>query len=64
MGELPRSNQRLRAWLPTSQGAARLYKDYQPSVQLYAVEVEEVNPPKGTEKIQWRLLTTHSVVCL
>ena len=38
-------------------------KDYPPSVELYAVEVEEVNPPKGTEKIQWRLLTTHSLVC-
>jgi hypothetical protein len=39
-------------------------KDYPPSVSLYAVEAVEVNPPKGTEPIHWRLLTTHEVVCL
>ena len=39
-------------------------KDYPDFVELSAVEVEEVNPPEGTEGIHWRLLTTHSVVCL
>ena len=39
-------------------------KGYPDFVELYAVEVEEVNPPQGTEGIHWRLLTTHNVVCL
>ena len=38
--------------------------DYPPSVGLYAVEAQEVNPPPGQEPIHWRLLTTHEVVCL
>lgn len=38
--------------------------DYPPSITLYAVEAQEVNPPKGQEPIHWRLLTTHRVVCL
>ncbi len=38
--------------------------DYPPSVQLYAVEAKEVNPPPGEDPIHWRLLTTHEVVCL
>ena len=39
-------------------------QDYPSSVQLYAVEALEVNPPPGQEPIHWRLLTTHEVVCL
>jgi hypothetical protein len=39
-------------------------KDYPDSVQLYAVEAVEINAPKGQKPIHWRLLTTHSVVCL
>ena len=38
-------------------------KDYPDFVELYAVEVKEVNPPEGKEGIHWRLLTTHQVVC-
>jgi hypothetical protein len=38
--------------------------DYPASVGLYAVEALEVNPPAGQEPIHWRLLTTHTVVCL
>ena len=38
--------------------------DYPESVKLYAVEAVEVNTPKGQKPIHWRLLTTHSVVCL
>lgn len=38
--------------------------DYPPSVGLYAVEAQEVNPPPGQQPIHWRLLTTHEVVCL
>lgn len=38
--------------------------DYPESVKLYAVEALEVNTPKGQKPIHWRLLTTHSVVCL
>jgi hypothetical protein len=30
-------------------------------VELFAVEVRELNPPPGEEQIIWRLLTTHSV---
>jgi hypothetical protein len=37
---------------------------YPPSVTLYAVEAQEVQPPPGQEPIHWRLLTTHEVVCL
>jgi hypothetical protein len=39
-------------------------QDYPPSITLYAVEALEVNTPPGQEPIHWRLLTTHSVVCL
>ncbi len=38
--------------------------DYPESVNLYAVEAVEVNPPKGQQPIHWRLLTTHRVVCI
>ncbi|PHM09633.1 IS4 family transposase [Nostoc sp. 'Peltigera malacea cyanobiont' DB3992] len=37
---------------------------YPPSVNLFAVEALEVQPPAGQEPIHWRLLTTHVVVCL
>jgi hypothetical protein len=39
-------------------------QNYSPSVTLYAVEAQEVNPPPGQEAIHWRLLTTHRVVCV
>jgi len=39
-------------------------EDYPPSIKLYAVEAEEVNPPKGQEPIHWRLMTTHPMVAL
>jgi len=38
--------------------------EYPPSIQLYAVEAKEVNPPPGQEPIHWRLMTTHRVVCI
>lgn len=38
--------------------------DYPQSVQLYALEAIEVNPPTGQQPIHWRLLTTHRLVCL
>lgn len=38
--------------------------DFPPSIQLYAVEAKEVNPPPGQEPIHWRLMTTHRVVCI
>lgn len=31
------------------------------SVELYAIEVREINAPKGVSEICWRLLTTHPV---
>ncbi len=31
------------------------------SVELYAIEVKEINAPKGVSAICWRLLTTHPV---
>jgi hypothetical protein len=36
-------------------------KDYPPSIAVYAVEAEEVNPPPGQNPIHWRLMTTHRV---
>jgi hypothetical protein len=39
-------------------------EEYPPSIRLYAVEVKEVNPPAGQEAVHWRLMTTHTVVCL
>lgn len=39
-------------------------EDYPPSIQLYALEAKEVNPPIGQEPIHWRLMTTHRVVCV
>lgn len=38
--------------------------DYPETVELYAVEAIEVNTPSGQKPVNWRLLTTHSVVCL
>lgn len=32
-----------------------------PTVRLTAVFVEEINPPRGEEAVQWMLLTTHEV---
>jgi len=37
-------------------------ENYPPSIQLYAVEAKEVNPPPGQAPIHWRLMTTHPVV--
>lgn len=37
-------------------------EDYPPSIQLYALEAKEVNPPLGQALIHWRLMTTHPVV--
>lgn len=39
-------------------------EDYPPSLQLYAVEAKEVNPPDGQDPIHWRLMTTHPVVAI
>jgi hypothetical protein len=39
-------------------------EDYPPDISLYAVEVEEVNPPEGQEAIHWRLMTTHQVMSM
>jgi hypothetical protein len=39
-------------------------QDYPPSISLYTVEVEEVNPPDGQVAVHWRLMTTHEVGCL
>ena len=39
-------------------------EEYPPSVSLYAVEVEEVNPPEGQKAIHWRLMTTHEVISI
>jgi hypothetical protein len=36
-------------------------EDYPPSISLYAVEVQEVNPPAGQTAVHWRLMTTHFV---
>jgi hypothetical protein len=36
-------------------------EDYPPSISLYAVEVQEVNPPAGQVAVHWRLMTTHVV---
>ena len=68
----PRRQQAARdAWLAVRLARVQIQrpanltaKDYPPSVQLYAVEAKEVNPPIGQEPIHWRLLTTHEVVCL
>lgn len=38
--------------------------DYPSSVSLFAVDVHEVQPPKGETPIHWRLLTTHRLVCI
>jgi len=34
------------------------------SVRMTAIDVREVNPPRGEEAVHWRLLTTHSVASL
>lgn len=37
---------------------------YPASVQIYAVEARELQPPPGQAPVHWRLLTTHPVVSL
>lgn len=37
------------------------HSDYPPSLQLYAVEAREIQPPPGQTPIHWRLLTTHPI---
>jgi hypothetical protein len=34
------------------------------SVELYVVDVTEVDAPQGVEKVHWRLLTTHDVTTI
>jgi Transposase DDE domain len=36
-------------------------KDYPESIELYAVEVKEDNPPTGQKPVHWRLMTTHEI---
>jgi DDE family transposase len=36
-------------------------RDLPPNVELRLVEVYEPNPPRGAERVHWRLLTTHAV---
>ena len=39
-------------------------QDYPPSISLYALEVQEINPPEGQVAVHWRLMTTHEIGCL
>jgi hypothetical protein len=34
------------------------------TVPLWVVDVQEIDPPKGVERLSWRLLTTHTVTML
>jgi hypothetical protein len=36
-------------------------QDYPPSISLYALEVQEINPPEGQVAVHWRLMTTHEI---
>jgi Transposase DDE domain len=36
-------------------------QDYPPSISLYALEVQEINPPVGQVAVHWRLMTTHTI---
>jgi Tfp pilus assembly PilM family ATPase len=36
-------------------------QDYPPSISLYALEVQELNPPSGQVAVHWRLMTTHEI---
>jgi hypothetical protein len=72
VGDDPRRKQTAReAWLAVRVAQVQIQRPdnlsaqaYPASVALYAVEAKEVNPPPGQEPIHWRLLTTHTVVCL
>jgi hypothetical protein len=43
------------------QRPANLPHDYPPSISLYAIEVQEINPPVGQVAVHWRLMTTHII---
>jgi hypothetical protein len=36
-------------------------EDYPLSISLYALEVQEMNPPEGQVAVHWRLMTTHEI---
>jgi hypothetical protein len=37
---------------------------YAPTLKLYALEAQEIQPPPGQKSVHWRLLTTHPVTSL
>jgi hypothetical protein len=39
-------------------------KDQPETVLLWVVDVQEIDPPEGVERLSWRLLTTHTVTTL
>ena len=39
-------------------------KDQPETVPLWVVDVQEIDPPEGAERLSWRLLTTHTVTTL
>jgi hypothetical protein len=39
-------------------------QDYPPRIGLYALEVQEINPPEGQVAVHWRLMTTHEIINL
>ena len=39
-------------------------KDLPAAVSLWVVDVQEIDPPEGVERVNWRLLTTHEVTTL
>jgi Transposase DDE domain len=56
------------AWMAVRFGRVRIRRPVNCSdpnapeeIELFAIEVRELNPPSGEQQIMWRLLTTHKV---
>jgi Transposase DDE domain len=68
VAERPGKRSARLAWMAVRFGRVRIHRPGNCSdpntpeqIELFAIEVRELNPPPGEQQIIWRLLTTHTV---